>query len=171
VSVSAIGETPLDLTGIGANVTVFVVMLLLVNLPAARLGIEFDSQPTPGVRFAPPGWLVTIAWLTLMPSLGAARALLLEHPGAGAAANGMLVLGVLIATYAYTTLGIARLTRAPVSVLALVVNSIVVTLALVLASAARAVSAAAAIVLVAVATWTLVASISVIQEVALLRRR
>jgi tryptophan-rich sensory protein len=158
-------------TGIGANVTLFVIILVIVNVPAARLGIEFDSRPTPGVRFAPPGWLVTTAWLTLMPSLGAARALLLEHPGAGAAANGMLVLGVLIATYAYTTLGIARLTRAPVSVLALVVNCIVATLALVLASAAQPTSAPAAILLVAIATWTLVASISVIQEVALLRRR
>jgi tryptophan-rich sensory protein len=158
-------------TGIGANATLFVAMLLIVNVPAARLGIEFDARPTPGVRFAPPGWLVTIAWLTLMPSLGVARALLLAHPAGGVAATGVLVLAGSIATYAYTTLGIARVTRAPASVLALVVNSLIVTLALVLAAAARPVSGPAAIVLVAVATWTLVASISVIQEVALMRMR
>lgn len=142
-----------------------------MNVPAARLGLGFDDDPEDGrsddppVRFAPPGALVVLAWLVLLPGLGAAHWLLTSAGAPGATRAGVLVLAVLASTYAWTTVGVARLTGIRVEVLGLAVNAVVVALATTVSIASATVEPLSALLVAAVAAWTLVASVSVVQYV------
>ncbi|MEJ2503724.1 MAG: tryptophan-rich sensory protein [Gemmatimonadota bacterium] len=158
------------MTGLVLNVLGFLALVLVVNLPAGRLGLVFDDA-APDTRLAPPGWLVVAAWLVLFPAMGAARWLVDSgDPGATGVARAILVLAVLCATYAYYTLGLARVTGISPAISGLVGNATVIALAIGTARAAAAVSPPAAWLLAAVAAWTAFASISVVPEVAAIRR-
>ena len=86
----------------------FYAILVLVNIPAPWLGIKFDNEKSP-LRFAPPGFVIPIAWFILFTLLAIARHQLLLA-NFSSLQPWLYALAVLCATYAYYTLGLARLT-------------------------------------------------------------
>ncbi|BDC49882.1 hypothetical protein F183_A21980 [Bryobacterales bacterium F-183] len=149
--------------GCVANIVAFVAVLLLVNVPAPFLGLEFDDDTPANVLLAPPGWLVVVAWLVLFPAMGVARWLLLGTDWGGGAIFG---LAVLCATYAYYTLGLAKLTAISPAVFGLVGNLVVIAVASRIAVRVAPLQGTAAGLIALVALWTAFASISVVQIVA-----
>lgn len=156
-----------SLVSLAANMVGFLLLVFVINLPASRLGLEFDSEPVRGVWLQPPGWLVVAAWCVLFPAMGAARWLVVASPRPGAATVAWMIVGlvVLCASYAYYTLGLERLTGVSSAVFGLAGNAVVIGAAIVVARAAAAHSGLAAAPLSAVAVWTAFASISVAQIV------
>lgn len=155
------------LAGCVANAALFLVLLLLINVPAPFLGLNFDDE-APGVALAPPGWLVVTAWLILFPAMGVARWMVVksESPAASAASHWIVALALLCASYAYYTLGFERLTGVSAAIWGLAGNAAVIVTALFAAAVTRELSPTAASLLAAVAVWTSFASVSVVQIVA-----
>ena len=147
-----------------ANAGAFLVLLWAVNLPAPWLGLRFEDKPA-NVLFAPPGYVVVAAWLMLFPAMGVSRWLLVRSPAPGAEQRWVVGLAIVCATYAYYTLGIARLTGVSPAVYGLVGNICVIAFAALLAARVWALSHLAALLISGVAVWTAFASISVVQLV------
>lgn len=150
--------------GPAVDMVLFLVLVLAVNAPAPLLGLEFDDGSTAAT--APPGWVVVAAWVVLFPAMGWSRWRLATDGSAEAAhlAPWVVVLAVLCASYAYYTLGLARLTGANPLWLGLGGNIAVVVVATILCVLAWPESRAAALPLAAVAVWTTFASVSVVEE-------
>ncbi|WP_299793829.1 tryptophan-rich sensory protein [uncultured Marivita sp.] len=149
------------------NMIGFLALLLLVNVPAGLLGLEFGGDGPSPASLAPPGWLVVAAWLILFPAMGYARWSVLEAGGPPGLGVAIILLGVLCASYAYYTLGLAQFTGISALWFGLIGNGVVILFALFLAMQAWPVSTGAGIALAAVAVWTAFASISVVQELLL----
>lgn len=161
------GSLNTPVAGLAGHMIGFLLLVVLVNVPAVWLKLEFDFRPEPGVWLQPPGWVVVAAWWILFPAMGAARWLVVSSPRPGSAAVGWMIvgLGVLCASYAYYTLGLERLTGISSAVFGLAGNLVVIGTALLGARAAWAHSTTAAALLCGVAAWTAFASISVAQIV------
>lgn len=132
-------------------------VLVAVNVPAAAIGLDFDDGPRrPG---DPPGWLVTSAWIVLFACLGIARARLDGSPAAA-----VLWLAVLCATYAWYTIGLARLTGVSPLWLGLVGNLVVITAAATLAAVVAAHDRTAAVLVATVVPWTAYATLVIVRQ-------
>ena len=97
-------------TAIG-NVLLLWSILLVVNVPAPFLGLEFESS-TQRVSLEPPGWVIPAIWFVLFASMGLARWQLGAAGGDAAwyAMRAIEAFAVWCAAYAYYTLGLAQLT-------------------------------------------------------------
>lgn len=147
----------------GLDIAAFVLLLVVVNLPAPFLGLRFDDDSS--ARTAPPGWLVVGAWLILFPAMGYAHwSLDLAGDQGARLAPWVIVLAVLCATYAYYTLGLAQITGISALWFGLFGNLTVIAAAATLAILATPLSPGAATALAAVGLWTAFASVSVIEE-------
>lgn len=152
----------------GLDIAAFVLLLLLVNVPAPFLGLRFDDDSS--APSAPPGWLVVAAWLVLFPAMGYSHWVLdVSGDQGGQLAPWVIALAVLCATYAYYTLGLEKLTGVSALWFGLVGNLVVIATAATLATLAAPISTTAAVGLSAVGLWTAFATVSVIEE--LLHRR
>lgn len=147
----------------GLDIAAFVLLLLLVNAPASLLGLRFDDESDAAT--APPGWLVVAAWLVLFPAMGYAHwALDLSGAEGARLAPWVIALAVLCATYAYYTLGLAKLTDISALWFGLAGNILVIATAAILTTLAAPVSRGAALGLAAVGLWTAIACVSVVEE-------
>lgn len=149
------------------NIFGFLALLLLINVPAGLLGLDFGEDGPSPAPLAPPGWLVVAAWLTLFLAMGYARWSVLEAGGSASFGTAIILLGVFCASYAYYTLGLAQLTGISALWFGLIGNGVVIIFAMALAVQAWPLSTGAGIALAAVAVWTSFATISVVQELLL----
>jgi tryptophan-rich sensory protein len=96
------------LSGLGANLTLFLVPPLLLNSVIFGLGWNRTSAALPGL---PPGWVVGALWMLLFAGMGVARWLLVRDGmdrGVRAAAAAVLLLGFLCLIYPLYTLGFSN---------------------------------------------------------------
>jgi tryptophan-rich sensory protein len=148
-----------------ANVALMYGILVVVNLPAPLLGLRFeDSTPQERLWFEPPGWAIGLAWFVLFALLGLAR-WSLEKASGPDAGRLVVALAILCSTYAYYTLGLAKLTGVSALWYGLWGNLVVVACALLVAWRVAAVSPTAAVAVLPVAAWTAFATAIVIGRV------
>lgn len=92
-----------------ANILLFYGILILVNVPAPFIGLEFEPETKRRLWYQPPGFVIPIVWFVLFTLLGIARYQLVQS-GQTSASWLLIGLAILCATYAYYTLGLANLT-------------------------------------------------------------
>lgn len=64
-----------------ANVVLMYAILVGINLPAPLLGLEFEeSGDQARLPYAPPGYVIPIAWFVLFTLLGVARSMVAGTP-------------------------------------------------------------------------------------------
>jgi tryptophan-rich sensory protein len=139
--------------------------------PGQRPGIlsgplVFESnEPDRRLWYEPPGFVIPLVWFVLFTLLAIAR-YQLTRSGDGAGGP-VVALAVLCATYAYYTLGLARLTGVSALWFGLFGNILVIIAALAVAYLARQESATAALLVVPVAIWTSFATAIVVGQMRL----
>ncbi len=138
-------------------------ILIVVNLPAPLLGLNFESGKKPGLWYAPPGFVIPIIWFVLFTLLGVGRYYLLNS-GLGNYQWWLYTLALLCATYAYYTLGLARLTGVSALWFGLMGNIVVIVFACVVVGRLLPIDRATAFLVVPVIVWTIFASVIVIGE-------
>lgn len=144
------------------NIGLMYAILIAVNVPAPFLGLNFDNnEASSRLAWEPPGFVIPLVWFVLFTLLGVARHELgLRGQGQGA----ITVLAVLCATYAYYTLGLAKLTGISALWFGLAGNLVVIAAAAAIAYGLRTVSATAAYLVVPVAVWTAYATTIVLGQ-------
>ena len=88
-------RAPPRVAGLGSNLSLFVLPVVLLNGVIFGLGWNRTSVALPGL---PPGWFVGSLWLLLFAGMGIARWLLVRHGterGGRAAVAGVELLGFL----------------------------------------------------------------------------
>lgn len=141
-------------------------LLILVNVPAPFIGLNFDSGETPKLWYAPPGFIIPIVWFVLFTLLGIGRYNLIR-------ANSehyqwwLYGLALLCATYAYYTLGLAKLTHISALWFGLIGNIIVILFAALVVYQLLQINKTAALLTIPVIIWTAFASLIVIGEMKL----
>lgn len=151
-----------------SSILIFYAILVLVNIPAPFIGLRFEEEKTPRLWYAPPGYVIPIVWFFLFTLLGLARHELLTA-GLSGYQWWLFALAFLCATYAYYTLGLARLTHISALWFGLFGNILVILLAIWTVVEIFPVSRTAAILTLPVVAWTAFASIIVIGEMKLQR--
>lgn len=147
------------------NVVLLWGVLLLVNVPAPLLGLEFESS-TQRVSLEPPGWVIPTIWFVLFALMGIARWRLGQVGGDAAwfAMRAIEAFAVWCAAYAYYTLGLAQLTGVSALVYGAIGNLLTIAGALIVAAiCARAQRTSAWLVLPVVA-WVSYATALVAQQ-------
>lgn len=148
-----------------ANIALLLGVLIAINLPVARLGLDFDDdEPRRRLWFEPPGYVIPLAWFVLFTLLGIARYTLVRDSAGGAGPWLILLLAVCCASHAYYTLGLSRLTGLSALWFGLAGNLVVIVLALFVAWQVSAVSSTAAFLILPVAAWTAFATAIVVGE-------
>ncbi|MGV3515769.1 tryptophan-rich sensory protein [Luteitalea sp.] len=111
-----------------------------------------------------PGWVIPVVWFGLFLLLAVARwrLLALAVPAAQTAAALIVGLAVFCATYAYYTLGLAKLTGVDPLVLGMVGNLVTIATATAVAWRCAALLPLAALLVLPVAVWTAFATVIVI---------
>jgi tryptophan-rich sensory protein len=151
-------------SGIIGSIAIMYAVLVGVNLPAPLLGLRFESSPD-GERlwFEPPGYVIPLAWFILFALLGVARHLV--RPPAGADLQWYVFgLAVFCASYAYYTLGLAKLTGVSALWFGFAGNLTVIVLALVVAHKLYWYSRVAGALVLPVALWTTFATAIVLGQ-------
>lgn len=128
-------------------------ILILVNLPAPFLGLEFDAGETARLWYAPPGYVIPIVWFVLFTLLGLARYTLIAS-NAVSLQWWLYALAVMCAAYAYYTLGLAQLTQISALWFGLWGNLLVILFAAFVVYQLQGVSSRAAWLTVPVILWT-----------------
>lgn len=146
-----------------ANILLFYGILIVVNIPAPFIGLEFDAGTKPRLWYQPPGFVIPIAWFVLFTFLGLARYQLVLQ---GQSLAGWLVIGlaVLCATYAYYTLGFAKLTGISALWFGLWGNLVVIVAAALIAIRLLPEARETAYLVMPVAIWTSYATLIVLGE-------
>lgn len=148
------------------SILIFYGILIGVNIPAPFIGLEFESGQTPKLWYAPPGFVIPIVWFVLFTMLGIARYNLIQINQADY--QGWLVgLAILCATYAYYTLGLAKVTSISALWFGLIGNVVVILFAAFVMWKLYPVSRPAAYLTVPVIVWTSFANLIVIGEMKL----
>lgn len=147
-----------------ANILLMYAILIGVNIPATRLGIDFDdNEPRHRLWFEPPGYVISIVWFVLFTLLGIARYTVTQPPGWDM--QWLLIgLAVMCASYAYYTVGLAKLTGISALWFGLLGNGIVIVLALVVSYVLYPISPMASLLVAPVAVWTTFATAIVVGE-------
>lgn len=149
-----------------SSILTFYGILILVNVPAPFIGLNFDSGETPKLWFAPPGFVIPIVWFILFTLLGIGRHNLIR-------ANSdhyqwwLYGLALLCATYAYYTLGFAKLTNISALWFGLIGNVVVILFAAFVVYKLQPINKTAALLTIPVIIWTAYASLIVIGEIKL----
>ena len=150
------------------SILIFYGILVVVNIPAPFLGLEFETGNTPRLWYQPPGFVIPIVWFVLFTLLGVARYKLLQT-GEAQLQWWLFALAVLCAAYAYYTLGLAKLTDISALWYGLIGNIAVIVFAAVVVFRLLPASPTAAWLTVPVIGWTLFASLIVVGEMRLER--
>jgi tryptophan-rich sensory protein len=101
-------RAPPRVAGLGSNLSLFVLPVVLLNGVIFGLGWNRTSVALPGL---PPGWFVGSLWLLLFAGMGIARWLLVRHGterGGRAAVAGVELLGFLCLIYPLYTIGLSN---------------------------------------------------------------
>ena len=146
-----------------ANLGLLYAILVGVNIPAPFLGLDFgDSERR--LAYEPPVYVIPLAWFVLFGLLGVARYEVTRLDPRAVTRWLIVALAVLCATYAYYTLGLAKLTGVSALWCGLGGNLLVIAAALAVACAAGRDSAAAGVLVLPVAVWTAYATAIVIGQ-------
>lgn len=147
------------------NVLLLWGLLLLVNVPAPLLGLEFERSQT-RVSLEPPGWVIPAVWFGLFALMAVARWRLglVGGDAAWIAMRAIELFAVWCAAYAYYTLGLARITGVSALAYGAVGNVLTIVGALIVAAlCARAQPPSARLVL-PVVVWVAYATALVAQQ-------
>lgn len=148
------------------SILTFYGILIAVNIPAPFIGLEFEKGETPRLWYAPPGYVIPIVWFVLFTLLGIGRYNLIQSELTHY--QGWLYgLAFLCATYAYYTLGFAKLTNISALWFGLVGNLLVIIFAAFIVYKLLPVNKTAALLTIPVILWTTFASIIVVGEMKL----
>jgi tryptophan-rich sensory protein len=95
------------------NIVLMYAILIIVNLPAGWLGLAFESDRTSRLWYQPPGFVIPIVWFVLFTLMGIARYQVRHsaNPSGVSASWWIVVLAILCASYAYYTIGLAKVTH------------------------------------------------------------
>lgn len=52
------------------NILLFYGILIVINIPAGFLGLEFEANEKPRVWYEPPGYVIPIVWFVLFTAMG-----------------------------------------------------------------------------------------------------
>lgn len=146
-----------------SSILLFYGILILVNVPAPFLGLEFESENKPRLWYQPPGFVIPVVWFILFTLLGIARHILLQN-GMSHLQGWLFALAVLCATYAYYTLGLAKLTDISTLWYGLFGNVAVILFAGFIAFKLYPASNTAALLTLSVVIWTSFATLIVLGE-------
>jgi tryptophan-rich sensory protein len=148
------------------SICLFYGILILVNIPAPFIGLEFERDSTTRLWYQPPGFVIPVVWFILFTLLGIARYTLLQTQQPQL--QGWLFgLAFVCASYAYYTLGLAKLTAISALWFGLFGNILVILLAAWVVWQLLPVSRAAALLTAPVILWTAYASLIVWGEMKL----
>ena len=145
------------------SILTFYGILIAVNIPAPFIGLEFEKGETPRLWYAPPGYVIPIVWFILFTLLGIGRYNLI-HTDSASYQWWLYGLAFLCATYAYYTLGFAKLTHISALWFGLIGNILVILFASFIVYKLLPVNRIAALLTIPVIVWTTFASIIVIGE-------
>ncbi len=145
------------------NILLFYGILILVNIPAPFIGLEFEPETKPRLWYQPPGFVIPIVWFVLFTLLGIARYHLVQN-GQAAASWLLIGLAILCATYAYYTLGFAKLTGISALWFGLWGNLAVIAFAFFVAARLWPTAMMAAYLVLPIALWTSYATLIVLGE-------
>lgn len=148
------------------SILTFYGILIVVNIPAPFIGLEFERGETPKLWYAPPGYVIPIVWFILFTLLGIGRHNLIQ---AGSVDYQWWLYGLafLCAAYAYYTLGLAKLTHISALWFGLIGNIVVIIFAVFVVYKLFPLNRSAALLTIPVILWTMFASIIVIGEMKL----
>ena len=148
------------------SILTFYGILIAVNIPAPFIGLDFDSGETSKLWYAPPGFVIPIVWFVLFTLLGIGRYNLLQTEF-----NNyqwwLYGLAFLCATYAYYTLGLAKVTNISALWFGLIGNIVVILFAAFVVYKLIPINKTAALLTIPVIVWTAFASLIVIGEMKL----
>lgn len=147
------------------NVLLLWGVLLVVNVPAPLLGLEFESSAQ-RVPLEPPGWVIPTVWFVLFALMGLARWRLtaLDGDAAWLAVRAIEALAVWCAAYAYYTLGLAQLTGVSALVYGAIGNVLTIAGALIVASVCARAQRGSAWLVLPVVVWVSYATALVAQQ-------
>jgi tryptophan-rich sensory protein len=148
------------------NILTFYGILITVNIPAPFIGLKFESGESSKLWYAPPGYVIPLAWFILYTLLAIGRYNLVQEN----LANyqwWLYGLAFLCATYAYYTLGMAKLTNISALWFGLFGNILVILFATVVVFKLWPVSKTASFLTIPVILWTVFATLIVIGEMKL----
>lgn len=148
------------------SILLFYGILIVVNIPAPFIGLDFQAGEPPKLWYAPPGYVIPVVWFVLFALLGVARYTLIQ---AGFATYQWWLYGLafLCTTYAYYTLGLAKLTAISALWFGLIGNIVVILFAAFVVYKLLPVNKTAALLTVPVLIWTTFASLIVLGEMKL----
>lgn len=150
------------------SILIFYGILIIVNVPAPFIGLVFESRETPRLWYAPPGFMIPVIWFVLFTLPGIGRYNLIQ---AGAQGYQWWLFGLvfLCATYAYYTLGLARVTNLSALWFGLFGNIAVIFFAALVVNKLLPIDKMATFLTLPVILWTAFASLIVIGEMKLER--
>ncbi|HEU4901496.1 MAG TPA: TspO/MBR family protein [Flavisolibacter sp.] len=151
-----------------SNVLLMYGILVVVNIPAPFLGLQFENDRVEQRHwFEPPGWVIPIVWFVLFTLLGIARYVLTKQGDNRFQGYAIVGFAVLCATYAYYTLGLSQLTGIPALWLGLWGNLAVIIAATILCWLLYNRSATATLLVAPVIAWTLFATFIIVGKLKL----
>ncbi|MDO1446995.1 tryptophan-rich sensory protein [Rhodocytophaga aerolata] len=145
------------------SICIFYGILVIVNIPAPFIGLEFESGNKPRLWFEPPGFVIPVVWFILFTLMGIARYNLLQTSQAQYQ-WWLFALALLCASYAYYTLGLAKLTGISALWFGLAGNIVVIVFAAIVVSVLYPISKTAALLTLPVIVWTAFASLIILGE-------
>ncbi len=148
------------------NILIFIGILIVVNIPAPFIGLEFETRSTNRLWYAPPGIVIPIAWFILFTLLGLSRYFLVQAEKTEYQLW-LYGLALLCATYAYYTLGFAKLTHISALWFGLIGNIVVILFAAFVIWKLHPISKTAAYLIIPIIVWTLYATLIVLGEMKL----
>lgn len=148
------------------SIVIFYGILIVVNIPAPFIGLNFDNGSTPKLWYAPPGFVIPVIWFVLFTLLGIGRYNLLQTELKDYQ-WWLYGLAFLCASYAYYTLGFAKLTNISALWFGLIGNIVVILFAAFVVYKLLPINKPAALLTIPVIVWTAFASIIVLGEMKL----
>ncbi|WP_404828040.1 tryptophan-rich sensory protein [Flagellimonas crocea] len=148
------------------SILIFYGILIVVNIPAPLIGLNFESGQTPRLWYAPPGYVIPIIWFVLFTLLGIGRYNLIQTEF-GNYQWWLFGLAFLCATYAYYTLGLAKMTNISALWFGLFGNIVVILFTALVIYKLLPISKTVAFMTLPVIVWTTFASLIVIGELKL----
>jgi tryptophan-rich sensory protein len=148
------------------SILIFYAILVVVNIPAPFIGLKFENAEKPKISYAPPGFIIPLVWFVLFTLLGIARSKLVAD-GNTHFQWWLFALALLCASYAYYTLGLAKITQVSALWFGLWGNIVVILFATIVALFIYPINSEAALLTIPVIGWTVYASIIVLGEMKL----
>lgn len=153
-------------TSLFTSILLFFGILIIINIPAPFLGIEFETDTAPRLWYELPGFVIPIVWFFLFTLYGVARYNLIQI-GESNLQWLLLALAILCASYAYYTLGLAKLTGISALWFGLIGNIVVILFATFVSCSLFPVSKMIAFLVIPTIIWTSYATLIVIGEMKL----